>query len=165
MGPDLARAAGLSVPELLDFVSGVTRLSQPQLTALGRKMGLVVGAETGIDKLRAKLVAMMRKRTDFGWLEQRRGGRGEENLRSFMAGENCLTLEELDDLAKELFGKHMSVDPSTAALKSNAPPATPMCGPGHGVPWANGSNVPFIQEKAIANARAQLARLEQAGGS
>lgn len=69
MGPDLARAAGLSVPELLDFVSGVTRLSQPQLTALGRKMGLVVGAETGIDKLRAKLVAMMRKRADLGGLE------------------------------------------------------------------------------------------------
>ena len=78
MGPDLARAAGLSVPELLDFVSGVTRLSQPQLTALGRKMGLIVGAETGIDKLRAKLVAMMRKRTDFGWLNSGAAAGGRE---------------------------------------------------------------------------------------
>ena len=126
ISPELARAAGLSLPELLDYIHGVSRLSAPQINAIARRMGLLDSPETGIDVLRAHLVAVMRKRPTFDWLDWPNGGKGEDNLRAFAAGENCLTLPELNRLAREFFGKHVEVDPATAMLRSNAPEPTVM---------------------------------------
>jgi hypothetical protein len=158
LSPELARVAGLNVAQLLEWVSGARRLTPPQVMALARKIGVVDSPETGVDTLRAKLNATMKKRPNFDWLDWPGGGRGADNLRDFAAGADCLTLEELNLLAREFFGKHVEVDPQTAMLKSNAPPATPM---GVGPPqWTSGSNVPLINEKTILHLQARLRQLE-----
>ena len=129
--PDLARAAGMSLPELIDAISGVARFTTPQIEALGRRMGIIDTPETGVDVLRKALAARMRTRANFDWLEFPGGGRGEDNLRDFIAGADCLTLPELNILARDFYGKHTEVDPQTAMLKSNAPPPSPLGrGPG-----------------------------------
>ena len=125
ISPGLAHAAGLSLPELVDWVHGVTRLSTPQIEALARRMGILDTPETGVDAIRARLVAVMRKRPTFEWLDWPARGRGEDDLRAFAAGENCLTLAELNLLAKEFYGK-AEIDPQTAMLRSTAPEPTSM---------------------------------------
>jgi hypothetical protein len=126
IGPELARSANLSLPELIDWISGATRLSNPQIEALARKMGLLDTPETGVDVIRARLQAVMRKRPTFDWLEWPGGGKGEENLRDFAAGANgVLTVKELNFLAREFFGK-VELDPQTAMLRSNSPAPTSM---------------------------------------
>jgi hypothetical protein len=131
MSPDLARSANLSLPELIDWISGASRLSQPQINAIARHMNLLDTPETGVDVLRKALAARMKTRINFDWLEFPGGGRGEDNLRDFIAGADCLTLPELNILARDFYGKHTEVDPHTAMLKSNAPEPTPLgSGPG-----------------------------------
>jgi hypothetical protein len=138
MSPDLARSANLSLPELIDWISGATRLSQPQINAIARHMGLLDTPETGVDVLRKALAARMKKRINFDWLDFPGGGRGEDNLRDFIAGADCLTLPELNILARDFYGKHTEVDPQTAMLKSTGPEPTPLgSGPGPYVRPAN----------------------------
>jgi hypothetical protein len=138
LSPELGRVVGLTVPELLEWVSGARRLAPPDVMALARKIGVVDTPETGVDAIRGKLNAMMRKRVDFGWLDWSVGGRDADNLRDFMAGADCLTLPELNRLARELYGKHVSLDPVTAMLRSEGPAATAMgSGPGPYVPRAD----------------------------
>ena len=123
MSPDLARAASLNLAELIDWVSGASRLSTPQIEALARKMGLLDKPETGVDVLRAHLTVAMKRRIDFAQhIEWPGGGKGEDDLRNFAAGENCLTLPELNRLAREFLGRHVNLDPETALLRSTAPP-------------------------------------------
>jgi hypothetical protein len=111
IGPDLARSANLSLPELIDWVSGVSRLSNPQIEALARKIGLLDTQETGVDIIRARLVAMMRERPTFDWLDWPGGAKGEDHLRDFAAGANgVLTVKELNCLAREFFGQ-VELDP------------------------------------------------------
>ena len=62
ISPDLARSAGLSLPELIDWISGAARLSTPQIEAIARKMGLLDSPETGVDAIRKALVARMKRR-------------------------------------------------------------------------------------------------------
>ena len=157
MSPALAHAAGLSLPELIDWVSGATRLSTPQIEAIARKMGLIDTPVTGVDKIRARLVVEMKRAQGFGRLEWPGGGKGEDDLRSFVAGDNCLTYQDLNRLAQE-FWQNVELDPETAELKSTAPPATPMgLVPG---PWANGSNVPAINAKVVLSLQTRLRQLE-----
>ena len=127
ISPELARTANLSLPELIDWISGVSRLSTPQIEALARKIGLIDTPETGIDRIRAKLVAMVRRRPTFAWLDWPGGGRGEDNLRDFAAGANgVLTLNELNSLAREFWGKYAELDQQTLMLKSTAPAPEPL---------------------------------------
>jgi hypothetical protein len=160
LSPELGRVANLDVAGLLEFCSGARRLSAPDVMALGRAIGVVHTPETGVDRLRKALAARMTKRLNFDWLEFPGGGRGEDNLRDFIAGADCLTLPELNHICREICGRHTEVDSQTAMIKSNAPPPTPMCGPGHGVPWSKGSNIPGLNEKMLDATRAKLRELE-----
>ena len=133
-------------------------------------MGLLDTPETGVDVLRKALAARMKKRINFDWLEFPGGGRGEDNLRDFIAGADCLTLPELNILARDFYGKHTEVDPVTAMLKSNAPPPTPLgLGPGPYVRPAN-AYPPIVsgQEQMSLyprdpNAESRPARLQAVG--
>jgi hypothetical protein len=117
----------LSLPELIDWVSGVSRLSTPQIEALGRKMGLIDTPYTGVDLIRDRLRIAMKKRAgSLAYLEWPGGGKGEDNLRAFVAGENCLTFDEMSRLAREFFGKNISLDPQTAMLRSDNTAAASM---------------------------------------
>jgi hypothetical protein len=157
ISPVLAHAAGLSLPELIDWTSGVSRLTTPQIEALARHIGLIDTPVTGIDKIRARLVVELKRAQGFGRLDWPGGGKGEDDLRSFIAGENCLTYGELNRLAKE-FWQNVELDPETAELKSTAPPATSV---GVRPPqWTSGSNVPWINEKAISRLQTRLRQLE-----
>jgi hypothetical protein len=158
LSPEPGRVVGLTVPELLEFCAGARRLSSPDVMALARAIGVVNTPETGVDILRRTLTARMNKRVGFDWLEWPGGGKGEENLRDFMAGADCLTLPELNHLCREFYGKHMIVDPDTAMLKSTAPPATPTGPPPPH--HRGGSNVPSINQLTIATLKRQLTALE-----
>ena len=117
ISPALAHAVGLSLAELIDFASGVTRLSAAQATVLAQKMGLIPDApRTGVDAVRTRLVGLIKKRpTDFISVLDWRGG--EKVLRDFVDGEVTLTLEELDHLAGHFWGKGVDLDPQTAMLR------------------------------------------------
>jgi hypothetical protein len=119
MSPDLAHAAGLTLPELIDWVSGIGRLSALQTTAIAMKMGLIPAApKTGIDAIRTRLIGLMKQRpADFVILLEWRGG--EQALRDFVEGEpgTGLTIQELDHLAEYFWGKGVSLDPQTALLR------------------------------------------------
>jgi hypothetical protein len=86
-------------------------------------MGLIDTPESGVDRIRAKLDAVMRQRPAIvEWLDWPRGQRDEDRLRDFAAGANgVLTIPELNFLARAFFGRFVEVDPGTAMLKSNAP--------------------------------------------
>jgi hypothetical protein len=134
ISPDLARAAGLSLPELIDWVSRVTRLSMAQVEALARKMGLLTTPRTGVDVIRDRLRAAMKKRLDFAaHIDWPRGQKGEEELRAFANGEDgALTYPEMGMLVREFCGSFVELDPQSLALKSTSPPATPLCAPDYG---------------------------------
>jgi hypothetical protein len=159
MSPQLAHAANLSLPELIDWTSGVTRLSTPQIEALARKMGLLDTPVTGVDAIRARLNVALKKRPDFtAHIEWPRGQKGEEELRAFAAGEDCLTLDELNKLAKEFWGLNFELDPETLLLRSTNTHATSLgCGP---APYTGGSNVPGINEKMIQSLQARRKELQ-----
>jgi hypothetical protein len=156
MSPELAHAAGLSVAELIDYVSGVTRLSPPQIEALARKMGLIEDLPpTGIDLVRSKLRVMMKKWPNFvSHFEWRHG---DQALRDFLDG-GFLTLEQVNFLARAFYGDEVSVDPETAELRRPAQVVT--CAGVPPGPHTGGSNVPGINEMAIQSLRAQLRQLE-----
>ena len=103
MSPQLAHSAGLSLPELIDYVSGAARLSTVQVEALARHMGIIKTPPTDIDKIRARLNVELKKALGFSRLEWPGGGKGADDLRSFVAGENCLTFDELNRLAREFW--------------------------------------------------------------
>jgi hypothetical protein len=158
MSPALAHAAALSLPELIDWTSGVSRLTTPQIEALARKIGLIDTPVTDVDRIRARLNVELKKAQGFGRLDWPGGAKGEDDLRGFIAGENCLTYDELNRLAKEFWGRNVELDRETAMLKSTAAPATPM---GRGPdPWMGGSNVPAINEKVILSLQTRLRELE-----
>ena len=159
MSPDLAHAANLSLAELIDFTSGARRLSQPQIEALARRMGLLTTPRTGVDVVRDKLRVTMKKWPNFVSHFEWRGS--PQALQNFLDGE-ALTHEEVNWLARELIGKDVSVG-EDGQLRRPAPVATPLCAAGHDGPWRHGSNVPFIREMAAAHLRAQLAQLEAQG--
>ncbi len=156
MSPQLAHSAGLSLPELIDYVSGAARLSTVQVEALARHMGIIKTPPTDIDKIRARLNVELKKALGFSRLEWPGGGKGDDDLRRFAAGENCLTYDELNRLAKEFWG-NVVLDPETAML--HGAPATPLCA-GYTERWKGGSNVVGLNAKHILHMRQKLAELE-----
>ena len=145
--------------ELIDYVSGASRLSPPQIDALARKMGLIEDLPpAGVDLVRARLRVMMRKWpnfvTHFEWRH------GDQALRDFLDG-GSLTLDQVNFLARAFFGEEVSVDPETAELRR--PPkvvTSPGVPPG---PWTGGSNVAGINAMAVQNLRTRLKALEVLG--
>ena len=156
MSPELAHAAGLSLAELIDYVSGASRLSPPQIEALARKMGLIEDLPpTGIDLVRGRLRVMMKKWpnfvTHFEWRH------GDQALRDFLDG-GSLTLDQVNFLARAFFGEKVSIDPVTAELRWPANVATSAGVPPG--PWTGGSNVAGINAMAVQNLRTRLKALE-----
>jgi hypothetical protein len=161
MSPELAHAADLTLAELIDFTSGATRLSKVQLEALGRKMGLLEDLPpTGIDLVRRRLRVMMKKWPNFvSHFEWRHG---EQALQNFLEGDS-LAHAQVEFLARAFFGDKVSIDPVTAELRWPANVAEPT-----GPPPPNhrgGSNVPSMNQMAIATYKRLIAELERVEAS
>ena len=157
MSPELAHAAGLSLAELIDFTSGVMRLSAPQIDALARKMGLIEDTPpTGIDLVRAHLRVAMKKWPNFSSHYEWR--HGDQALRDFLDG-GSLTHDQAEFLARAFWGEDVSIDPVTAELRRPVKVATPLTTLKF-ENWSKGSNVPAINEMAAQNLRERLKALE-----
>jgi hypothetical protein len=158
MSPELAHAAQLSLAELIDWVSGATRLSPPQIDALGRKMGLLEDTPpTGIDTVRAHLRVTLKRyganfSSHFEWRH------GEQALRDFLDG-GSLTHAQVEFLARALIGKDVSIDPVTAELRRPPVVSTPLSTLAY-EPWRRGSSIPRLNELGLAHARKKVRELE-----
>jgi hypothetical protein len=158
MSPELAHAAGLSLAELIDWVSGATRLSPPQIESLARRMGLIEDTPpTGIDLVRARLRVMMKKWSNFSSHFEWR--HGDQALLNFLEGDS-LPHDQAEFLARAFWGQDVSIDPVTAELRRPAKVATSAGVPP--APYSGGSNVPGINERTVATLRERLKQLEAA---
>jgi hypothetical protein len=124
ISPALAAAAGLSLPELLEFVSGARRLSHAQVTTLARRMGFVTAPATGLDVLRDMVVARL-KQSALSKATLDELGLDRTALAAFSEGSD-LPEPQLGALAKLFFDA--SFDPVANVLKPLEPrPVTPLC--------------------------------------
>jgi hypothetical protein len=173
MSPELAHAAGLSsVAGLVEWVSGITRLSTFQVEALARKMGILDTPVSGLEVIRQALAARLRRPPDWGPSRLNRAPdrgveQGAENpssaahasrLRAFADGGE-IDLDTLNEFVREQWGPSSWYDPATDALrKRDTATAT---GPAP-ASYTGGSNVPLINERMIVTLKAQLKQLEAA---
>ena len=111
MSPDLARAAGLSLSDLLDWTTGVLRLSPLQIEAIARKIGILNTPVSGLSIIRQAMERMTRgKFPSWGAAGNRRHRKdtlGEEDglsmqhhaaVQAFIAGDDrALTLDEINE--------------------------------------------------------------------
>jgi hypothetical protein len=121
----LAADANMSLDELLSALHGGA-FSTPQVEALARALD-IQGAPpmTGVDVIRATLGRRLKRRGSFAaFINFPRGSAGEADLIAFAGGESCLTIEEMNLVAKAFFGVHAELDPATLMLTKGGPEPT-----------------------------------------
>ena len=111
MSPDLARSARLSLSDLIDFTTGVLRLSPLQLDAIARKMGIIDTPVSGLAVIREAMeratrgtfptwgaAGNRRHRNDTLGEEDALSCRHHDAVQAFIAGDNsALTFAEIDE--------------------------------------------------------------------
>ena len=141
MGPDLARSAGLSLSDLIDWVS-VARLSTFQVEAIARKIGILNTPVSGLDIIRQAMARLTQGQVP-GWgaagnRRRRLDTLGEEDalslrhhaaVQAFIAGDNAaLTLDEINEFIRHWRNgvDDAYYDPADDVLRKRDI-ATPLC--------------------------------------
>jgi hypothetical protein len=134
IGPDLARAAGLSLADLISWSHGATHITALQAAAIGSFIGVLDGPVSGLEVIRAALAAKLSGGRSADWGPSRnnrtpdRGvSQDEENpssaahagrCRKFVDGDDsAMSIDELNEFVRSQYGSDSWYDPSGDVLR------------------------------------------------